>query len=417
MLEEIVAPEQLIADFRVYILTLLREYQPDFIVPLESKGTMLAEICLPDKVLEEKVIYPRAFDYIKLSKLTGSKFLLVDDNVKYGTTAYREISRLRKKGVPDKQIEITSLLDSSNPSDPQLPPDLKQLLRKIRFGPGASRLKDEYSRAALFYLQDKILQKKIPLAYDHLRLTARIDGDQYWKFLDLAQDAGRLLDYSKHGGYLTSAILIDDLYTDVEWDFPPEFRLWFHLDTGQFQIAPIGTPLPKQTIISKPHETSLYNQVLELFRANLNVLPREQPEVWELEAIAKADFHAKSLASRTVLLPRIKSLLNHAQIAIIEDLPDFRKYYPDDFGKQLAQLVWQFWNDAKSEPLPPYRKIETASTPPHRLSHGMAANPKSKIDVQQKTSAITPPHRLLRGMAADLKAEYDAQQKNSTNPT
>lgn len=346
MARNLANPNELFLAFRNHLQTLVDQHEPAYIVPLESKGTMLADICLSEFTPKRpyQIIYPRAFDYIPPNELRASNFLLLDDNFRHGTTLNKAYSQLIEKRVPDSQITMVALLDSHNESNHN--DYLENVWEKLKnnFLLDAIKFTHSERRAVMFDLQDRILQDRIPLTYDHIRLTTHTSKDVYKSLLARLSESGRVLDYGVRGGYFTSAIPLDDIYSRTTWDFLPEFRLWFHLATGNLQIAPVGTPQNGNEVFDSPTDFDFHRQVQHLFdtgvESTTDILRHRK------------DFHARSLTSRACLLKWLKP--SYAALNLWPEPESFElnRYYPGEMGSSLSSVLSQYWERSEGTELP-----------------------------------------------------------------
>jgi hypothetical protein len=322
----------LIEQFGRHLEELIEHIRPSFVVPLETKGAILLEMCLSrirhSVPADLKIIYPRAFEYLKQEELRLGRFLIVDDTVFSCTTLKGVNESLTNKGVSKSQIYMTALLDfTRGEPDKEYHEDI---YRRILFPPLATAdvTKDE----ALEFIHDMILKKRMPSTYDHLLFVGMdVNQWQYEAILSSAADTNRLLDYGRRGAFLTSSILLEDLYPGA-WDFPPKLRLWYHSGDKILRVAPVASPqydVPPSFLKMLP--ASLFEEIKKTFISNLGTGSDR----------SKALYDARVYAARLQMVPYIYLYLAQAGLPATLEVTHLDRYFPG-FGEVLANMAESF---------------------------------------------------------------------------
>lgn len=352
----------LIEQFARHLEELIEHIQPNFIVPLETKGAILLEMCLSRirhaLPADLKIIYPRAFEYLKQEELRSGRFLIVDDTVFSCTTLMRVNESLTDKGASESQIYMTALLDFTRGEPDQ---DYHEdVYRRILFPPQATA--DVTKEEALEFIHDKILKERMPSTYDHLLFVGMdVNQWQYEAILSSAADTNRLLDYGRRGAFLTSSILLEDLYPGA-WDFPPKLRLWYHPGDKILRVAPVASPryddpLSFLTMLS----ASQIDEIEKTFLSNLGTNSERSRSV--------ALFDARVYAARLQMVPYINLYLAQTGLPAKLEVTHLDRYFPG-FGVALANMAESF------RP----KQIETR-IPDRHLSNGASIEPFGFLNV------------------------------------
>lgn len=319
----------LVHRFGEHLSELIINIKPDFIIPLETKGAILMELAFGGikKQFSDHfdIIYPRALDYLPIAKLRSSRFLIVDDAVFSGKTLKAVTEILEKKGVPSTGVHLTALFDfTSGQPDEDYHADIKD--RLIIFQDKDSSIISR--KDALQFIHHQILTERMPSTYDHLLFKSQnVQLWQYNNLLSYAAETNRLLDYGRRGSFLTSSILLDDLFKG-EWDFPPKLRLWYHPDQKVLRMAPVASPVAYSTDTYRDEQKN----VEEIFLEGLG----EKSE----QTHQRAFYDAFTFNMKLQVLPYLDSYVTEAGIQMSLDKTHLDRYYPGISEKlsEKAQL-------------------------------------------------------------------------------
>lgn len=334
-----------VQQFGTHIQELASSLHPEYIVPLETKGAILLEMSLssirhkmPPSL---RVIYPRAFHYMRTESLRSSNFLIVDDAVftcKSLSDVYRS---LKDRGVPESHIHMTAFLDFTC-GEPNKDYH-EDIYRRISF---PRKIPSSITRQeALHFVHNQIITERMPSTYDHLLFVGEdVNSWQYDGILSSAADDNRLLDYGRRGAFLTSSILLDDLYHGA-WDFPPKIRLWYHPGRRVLRAAPIASPCTDGSLSGpRPQSDSRPSEIEHIFLSNLGSESEESRR--------HALYDAMVFSARLQIIPQVKAYLSAGQVTAHIERTHLDRYFPGA-SERLVAIAENYEGQDSEDIVPP----------------------------------------------------------------
>ena len=302
------------------IQELVSSFHPDYVLPLETKGAILLEMSL-SSVRQNlqgsvRIIYPRAIQYVGDEALRTSRFLVVDDAV-FTCKSLRDVYlSLVSRGVPESHILMAALLDftSGEPGTDYH----EDVHRRISF-PQSVDL-PVTREEALGLIHNRIMAERIPSTYDHLLFVGEnVVPSNYEDILSAAADRNRLLDYGRRGAFLTSSILVDDLFPG-KWDFPPKIRLWYLPEQQTLRAAPTATPQTDGDYSwLRPSCKETHAHVRNLFRSSLGSNNEESRRY--------ALYDSDVFTARAQVIPILRAYLSACPVPFHIDRTHLDRYF------------------------------------------------------------------------------------------
>jgi len=311
------------------IQELISSFRPHYILPLETKGAILLEMSLASvrQNLQGsvRIIYPRAIHYVGDEALRASRFLIVDDAVFTCKSLRDAYLSLVSRGVPESQIRMVALLDftSGEPGRDYH----EDVHRRISF-PQSVDLPITREEA-LRLIHNRIMVQRIPSTYDHLLFVGEnVDPWNYEDILSCAADRNSLLDYGRRGAFLTSSILVADLFPG-KWDFPPKIRLWYHPDQRTLRAAPTATPqVDGNYSWLQPSYKEIHAHVQDLFGASLGSNNEESRRY--------ALYDSDVFIARAQVIPILSAYLSTCPVPFHIDRTHLDRYFPGISDQLIA---------------------------------------------------------------------------------
>jgi hypothetical protein len=321
-----------VTKFGDHILALIKKRNIAYVVPVETKGTLLLEEALGNRTLPDgtKLIYNRAFRYLSKAELATKRILILDDIFFSGRNLRDLYEEIQSYGCAKENIEMVAFLDfSSGIRDKNYEGEVHDLILK-NSPPDITPIKKDDT---LLLLQHAMLSSKMPSTYDHLTVEIHnVDEIIHHKLLSRFNDLHRLLFYGQRGVYITSSILLSDIF-DKEWDVPAKIRLWWNKNDSTLRISPVGFV---SCINAEYHNLSsdrIYNALL--------------PSSVDLRVNQKAEiaYEAAVINCRIKQLVAIKSILSELDLELRFDSVNFDRYYPSLGIDRLVSDIYNSYGD------------------------------------------------------------------------
>ncbi len=217
----------------------------DFIVPIETKGaTLFDSLYEPreDLLFKSHVYYPRAFDFLPLHKVSGSRAAAIDDTLLSGRTLQSVKRELEGRGAMVDTFAFAKDSRTRSRRDRD-----KRIYKNTK---AAIHLKDDASYGQyLMELRDWFTQTRIPAAYDHIVLRiSNITRERFSIFLGNVGKVANLMRYGIRSGKEAWAVMPADEwfwlndYASIRAAVPPKVRLWYEVDRQVLSVVPMWAP-------------------------------------------------------------------------------------------------------------------------------------------------------------------------------
>jgi hypoxanthine phosphoribosyltransferase len=317
---------QRIKKFGEHLKEIILKNKVNYLMPLETKGALLVDVACGNGTLPKSlnIIYPRALRYISKSEISSSIFLLVDDIFFSGKHLKRIYDHVQSYGAQKDNIHCLAFLDfSSGDRDKEYDGKMHdQICKNYLQGCQLERKK------ALSFLQKEMLEKTMPSVYDHLTIEATdVSHEKYIELLRMFSLNHRLLHYGQRGAYLTSSILLDDLFSG-SWDVPPKARLWWHPSENKLRITPVG-------FVSNSNNN--YTNIP--FCKDLNKSIVNTVVSGSIDDIEEAKYESKVLEARLHQLVLLKKNLNDLGLSFSFENDHLDRYYPKLNVTEIIQNI------------------------------------------------------------------------------
>lgn len=346
----------MVQNFGKLIQEMVSSFRPDYVIPLETKGAILLEMSL-EAIRQNiqspmRIVYPRAIYYMADEELRSSRFLIVDDVV-FTCKSLRDVYlSLVSRGVSENHIRLTALLDfTSGAPGTDYHEDVH---RRISFPQGLHMAVTR--EEALRLIHSRIMEERIPSTYDHLLFIGEsIHPWNYEDVLSRAADQNRLLEYGRRGAYLTSSILVDDLFPG-RWDFPPKIRLWYRPDQRTLRAAPTATPQVdrKHSWLQHSYE-ALHTEVQNLFLGGVRSNSDESRQY--------ALYDSDVFTARAQLIPILSTYLSVCPALFRIGRTHLDRYFPG-IANQVVAVAEECYTPDRAIEIPPRATAQNAENGP-----------------------------------------------------
>lgn len=160
----------------------------DYIMPIESKGMLVLEQALPtDSMQRSRVLFRRAFDFIKPEELHNKKVAVIDDTVVVGRTLHASAEYLKTKGIADVSKYAFILYDDSKNRE----------FRRLD-GVDFCSILDKQEYLLILEELSQLSMKERPTYPDHIIIHAHLDDSYPTDVIaELCRSCGTFVEYSK----------------------------------------------------------------------------------------------------------------------------------------------------------------------------------------------------------------------------
>lgn len=333
-----------------HIQYVISEINPDFVMPLETKGAFILDTILDRTACvippTSQIVYPRAVDFFTAEQLSKSRFLVIDDTFVTGRTLRNTKHHLVEAGAHSDKIQLTALLDFSQQQD-RYDDTFRETIFPVH---GDTNYRTDEVMA---HIEKEILCGKMPSTCDHLVFNAEgVTPSKYTSIVDSLSQSGKILNYYKRGSFDACALILDDCYDSASWPVPPKIRFWHDRRSHRLCLVPMAFPFDCESLPNHLH--TYYDELLTI----LSSRPRFLPEGL-VQTIDQAE--AASMVARIDSLKYIKTLLmSHGVNPQLSRSPIRRHYL--SLEENVGETLRKQYRDTTAEELltsnePPYTTI------------------------------------------------------------
>jgi hypothetical protein len=228
----------------------IAENQIDYLIPLESKGALLADLALDHFKSDQpkpRVLYLRSIEYLSPEERGGLRFGVFDDFVFSGRTINSAISIMTKLGIPRGHIYPMAFFNFGRNNDDK---DAYYNVPYDMVIPGEGELLRVSQDEILRDVQSLAIENKIPGSYDNLHWDIAVEENRYRSLMHDLADTGWFLYYGQRGRLDASALIMRGVSTRL-YSVPPKIRFWYDRSNLNLRLAPISFSVSGKSCYSR----------------------------------------------------------------------------------------------------------------------------------------------------------------------